>query len=74
MDFYDQVINELLSEKDNYSEKDMEMINSFYTRIHGEQTGEEMADPFISSEENTSDEEESDDQGDFSLDLEGDNS
>lgn len=73
LNFYDQVINELLSEKDNYSEKDMEMINSFYTRIHGEQTDEEIADPLISTEENTSAEKETDDQGDFSLDLDGDN-
>ena len=49
------------------------MINSFYTRIHGEQTDEEIADPLIPAEENTSAEEEPDDQGDFSLDLNGDN-
>lgn len=73
LDFYDQVINELLSQKDNYSEKDMEMINSFYTQIHGEQT-EEIIDPAIPPEENDSAEEESEDQGDFSLDLDGNDS
>lgn len=71
LDFYDQVINELLSEKDNYSEKDMELINSFYTRIHGDQTDEEIVDPMIPPEENASYEEESEAQGDFSLDLDG---
>lgn len=75
MDFYDQVINELLSEKDNYSEKDMEMINSFYTRIHGEQTDEEIVDTMTAEEENnTPSDGESEDQGDFSLDLNGDES
>ena len=52
----------------------METINSFYTRIHGEQTDEEMVDPLISPDEDTSAEEATDDQGDFSLDLDGDNS
>lgn len=73
LDFYDQVINELLSQKDNYSEKDMEMINSFYIRIHGDQTDEEIIDPMLPSDDDASAEEESEAQGDFSLDLDGDN-
>lgn len=73
LDFYDQVINELLSEKDNYSEKDMEMINSFYTRVHGEQTDEEMIDQIVVPEDDPTTDAGSDDQGDFSLDLNGDN-
>lgn len=72
LDFYDQVINELLSQKENYSEKDMEMINSFYTKIHGEQK-EETTEPMNPPEENAL-AEEPEDQADFSLDLDGDNS
>lgn len=70
LDYYDQVINELLSQKDCYSESDMELINSFYNRVHGEQT-EESIDPMESSDENEAVEDNEDVQDVFKLDLDG---
>lgn len=70
LDYYDQVINELLSQKDCYSESDMELINSFYNRVHGEQT-EESIDLTESSDENEAIEKNEDAQDDFTLDLDG---
>lgn len=70
LDYYDQVINELLSQKDCYSESDMELINSFYNRVHGEQTKESI-DLTESSDENEAIEKNEDAQDDFTLDLDG---
>lgn len=72
LNFYDQVINELLTQKDSYSENDMEMINSFYIRVHGEQADEEVTP--LDPPDDIAPDEDTDAQGDFSLDLDGDNS
>lgn len=71
LDYYEQVINEMLTQKDNYSEKDMEMINSFYIRTHGEQTEAEPTEPLPSEENDLPNEENIGDQSEFSLDLDG---
>lgn len=71
MEYYDSIIEEMLSQKDNYSEQDMEMINSFFIRVHGEQT-EELAEPIETSEtdeENVSPDEGTDES--FNLNLDG---
>lgn len=71
MAYYDDVISELITQKENFSEQDMEMINSFYIRVHGEQT-EEPEEPIETSEtdeENISSDEASEES--FDLNLEG---
>lgn len=70
MAFYDDIISEMISQKDNYSEQDMEMINSFYIRIHGEQVEEpeEVVEATEPSEENISSDEVSEEGFDLNLD------
>ena len=34
---YDAIINEMLSFKDHMSEEDLDLINSFYIQVHGEE-------------------------------------
>ena len=67
MAFYDGVIEEMLSQKDNLSEQDMEMINSFFIRVHGEQDEEpEVSDDAL---EFTEEGIEADDSTDDSFEL-----
>ncbi len=72
MAYYDDVISELITQKENFSEQDMEMINSFYIRVHGEQN-EEPEEPIETSEpdeENISSDEASEESFDLNLDGE----
>ena len=73
LEFYDKVITELLSQKENFSEEDMKMLDSFYTRVHGEQS-ENPLDQSESPEENEFDEENlvsEENQNNFELSLDG---
>lgn len=64
--YYDDVLSELISQKENFSEQDMEIINSYYIRIHGEQS-EEPAEDEEPSEENVSSDEEPEENFDLNL-------
>lgn len=50
--FYDNIISDLISQKEHYSEYDMELIDSYYVQIHGEPL-EKPVEPTEEIDENT---------------------
>lgn len=80
--FYDNIISDLISQREHYSEYDMELIDSYYIQIHGEplEKPDEPIDEIEESTELSSETSDSDDEStekelqpneEFEFDLEG---